>query len=89
MNTFFILMAQYSGQAIIPLERVCADYFGHLDPATLQRKVLAGQIKLPITRVEPSQKSVRGVHIQDLAEYLDAQRAAAVKECSQLNRRVS
>jgi len=51
-----------------------------------QRKVLAGEIKLPITRLEPSQKSARGVHIADLALYLDQQRDAARKECVQLNK---
>ncbi|AZE04164.1 pyocin activator PrtN family protein [Pseudomonas chlororaphis] len=86
MNTAFILMAQYNGQAIIPLERVCQDYFTHLTPDMFQRKVLAGQIKLPITRLEPSQKSARGVHISDLALYLDQQRDAARKECAQLNK---
>ena len=30
MNTAFLLMAQYNGQAIIPLANVCADYFSHL-----------------------------------------------------------
>jgi len=60
MNTAFVLMAQYNGQAIISLERVCCDYFTHLTPEMFQRKVLAGQIKLPITRLEPSQKSARG-----------------------------
>lgn len=85
MNTAFILMAQYNGQAIIPLEQVCQDYFTHLTTAMFQRKVLAGQIKIPITRLEPSQKSAKGIHITDLAAYLDQQRAAAVKECDQLN----
>ncbi|WP_409260780.1 pyocin activator PrtN family protein [Pseudomonas putida] len=51
-----------------------------------QRKVLAGQIKLPITRLEASQKSARGIHIADLAHYLDQQREAARKECAQLNK---
>jgi hypothetical protein len=50
-----------------------------------QRKVGAGQIKLPITRMEPSQKSAKGIHIADLSAYLDEQRAAAVKESNQLN----
>ncbi len=50
-----------------------------------QRKVLSGQIKLPITRLEPSQKSAKGIHLTDLAAYLDLQRAAAVKERNQLN----
>lgn len=45
-----------------------------------------GQIKLPITRLETSQKSARGIHIADLAQYLDQQREAARKECAQLNK---
>ncbi|NBB33806.1 pyocin activator PrtN family protein [Pseudomonas sp. BC115LW] len=85
MKTFFVLLAQYDGQAIIPLARVCNDYFTHLTTEMFQRKVLAGQIKIPITRLEPSQKSAKGVHITDLAEYLDAQRDAAIKESNQLN----
>ncbi len=91
MNTAFILMAQYNGRAIIPLEQVCKDYFTHLTTDMFQRKVLAGQIKIPITRLESSQKSARGIHITDLAAYLDHQRDAAVKEFNLLNgvRRVS
>ncbi|MNF93253.1 Pyocin activator protein PrtN [compost metagenome] len=85
MKTLFVLLAQYDGQAIIPLARVCSDYFTHLTTEMFQRKVLAGQIKIPITRLEPSQKSAKGIHITDLAEYLDAQRAAAIKESNQLN----
>lgn len=80
MNTLFLLMAQYNGQAIIPLDRVCRDYFTHLTPDMFQRKALAGQIKIPITRMESSQKSAKGIHLQDLADYLDEQRAAAIKE---------
>lgn len=78
-------MAQYNGRAIIPLDEVCKDYFTHLTPEMFQRKVLAAQIKIPITRLEPSQKSAKGIHITDLAAYLDFQREAAVKECNQLN----
>ncbi|WP_236208990.1 pyocin activator PrtN family protein [Pseudomonas tohonis] len=84
MNTVFLLMAQYDGKAIIPLEQVCKDYFTHLTPDMFQRKALAGQIKIPITRLESSQKSAKGIHLQDLANYLDDQRAAAIKECQQL-----
>lgn len=86
MNTAFVLMAQYNGMAVISLERVCSDYFTHLTPDMFQRKVLAGQIKLPITRLETSQKSARGIHIADLAQYLDQQREAARRECAQLNK---
>lgn len=86
MNTAFLLMAQYNGLAIIPIDQVCTDYFTHLTPDMFQRKVLAGQIKLPITRLEASQKSAKGIHLADLALYLDEQRVAAHKEIRQLNK---
>lgn len=86
MNTAFILMAQYNGRAIIPLDQVCNDYFTHLTTEMFQRKVLAGQIKIPITRLEPSQKSAKGIHITDMAIYLDQQRDSALKELRQLNK---
>jgi len=85
VKTLFLLMAQYNGLTIIPLNQVCKDYFTHLTTDMFQRKVMAGQIRIPITRLESSQKSAKGVHITDLAAYLDSQREAAVKECNQLN----
>ncbi|HEY5797693.1 MAG TPA: pyocin activator PrtN family protein [Bosea sp. (in: a-proteobacteria)] len=84
MNTAFLLMAQYDGAAIIPLEAVCRDYFSHMTPTQLVRKTTAGEIALPITRIEASQKSARGVHLQDLATWIDKRREAAQKECEQL-----
>lgn len=84
MNTAFLLMAQYNGAAIIPLERVCADYFSHLTPEKMKMKVAAGQIDLPLVQLERSQKSARGVHINDLAAYLDSQHAAAKAEHDKL-----
>lgn len=84
MNTQFLLMAQYSGQAIIPLERVCADYFSHLTPEKMKLKVAAGEIDLPLVRMESSQKAARGVHLNDLAAYLDAQHLKAKTEHAKL-----
>ncbi|HEP9601811.1 TPA: pyocin activator PrtN family protein [Pseudomonas aeruginosa] len=84
MNTEFLLMAQYNGAAIIPIERVCADYFSHLSPEKLQRKVLAGEINLPIVRMERSQKTARGVHLADLARYIDDRREEALEELRKL-----
>ncbi|MEB0091783.1 pyocin activator PrtN family protein [Pseudomonas sp. CCI1.2] len=83
MKTIFLLMAQYDGLAIIPLDRVCADYF-HLTPEGMKRKVLTGEIDLVITRMEKSQKSALGVHVNDLAEYLDTQRDRAKVEHEKL-----
>jgi Pyocin activator protein PrtN len=47
---------------------------------------VAGEIDLPIVRMESSQKSAKGVHVHDLAAYLDKQVEAARKECEQLRR---
>jgi hypothetical protein len=80
LNTAFLLMAQYGGAAVIPVESVCRDYFSHLDPAKFIRKVGAGEIAIPMVRMEASQKAAKGIHLQDLADYLDARRAAALKE---------
>lgn len=84
MNTAFLLMAQYNGQAIIPLANVCADYFSHLSPEKMVRKCSSGEIKLPLVRMEHSKQAAKGVHLQDLAEYLDNRREAARKELQQM-----
>lgn len=84
MNTVWLLMARYEGLPVIPIDVVCRDFFHHLTVEKLLRKALCGEINLPIVRVEGSQKAARGVHINDLATYLDRQRAEAVKECKQM-----
>ena len=84
MNTAFLLLAQYDGMAIIPLERVCADYFSHLTPEKLKMKIAAGDIDLPLVAIEKSQKAARGIHLNDLAAYLDAQHQKAKMEHEKL-----
>lgn len=86
MKTLFLLMALYGGTPIIPLDAVCKDFFRHLTVEKLVRKVMAGAIALPIVRIENSQKAAKGVHINDLAEYLDKQAEAARRECDQLRK---
>ena len=54
MNTAFLLLAQYDGMAIIPLDRVCSDYFSHLTPEKLKMKIAAGDIDLPLVAIEKS-----------------------------------
>jgi hypothetical protein len=84
MQTSFMLLAQYNGLAVIPVDLVCRDYFTHLTPEKFLRKVQAGEIALPVVRMEGSQKCAKGVHLTDLAIYLDKQAEAARKECEQL-----
>ncbi|MFN3958082.1 MAG: pyocin activator PrtN family protein [Tepidimonas ignava] len=84
LKTLMLLMAQYDAQAVIPVEVVCRDYFQHLTPEKFIRKCASGEIRLPLVRMEGSQKSAKGIHLQDLADYLDARREAAKKELQQL-----
>ncbi|TPP07021.1 pyocin activator PrtN family protein [Rhizobium glycinendophyticum] len=89
MKTAFLLMAQYDGKAIISVDEVCRDYFRHLTPAKFIRKVDAGEIELPMIRLEKSQKAAKGVHLQDLADYIDTQRRAAQLDLLKLSRRAN
>jgi hypothetical protein len=87
VKTAFLLMARYDGLAIIPLELVCKDYFSHLTPVQFARKATDGEIDLPLVRIENSQKAAKGVHLVDLAKWIDDRRAAAQKELDQLHGR--
>lgn len=85
MKTIFLLMAQYDARPVIPLEWVQRDFFNHLDVKKLAAKCSTGEIMLPLVRTDPSsQKSSKGVGIQDLADYLDRRQQAARKELAQL-----
>lgn len=84
MTTIFLLLAQYGATAVIPLDAVTKDYFPHLSPEKLLRKISLGEIRLPVVRIEGSNKTAKGVHVEDLARYIDERRAAAQKECRQL-----
>jgi len=82
--TLYLLMAQYNGKTVVPIDQVCRDFFGHLTVEKLLRKALRGDLPLPIVRIETSQKAQRGVHLVDLAAYIDRRREAAIKERDQL-----
>ncbi|KMM80678.1 pyocin activator PrtN family protein [Pseudomonas deceptionensis] len=87
MNTFFLLMAQYSGQAVIPIDTVCRDYL-HLTVEKFKIKRLSGEIDIPVIRLgTPSQKAALGIHLNDLAEYIDKQRNIATTEQNKLMNR--
>jgi hypothetical protein len=85
MNTLFLLMAQYNGQAVIPLSQVCSDYMG-LTVEKFKIKQLSGEIKIPIVRLGANtQKAALGIHLKDLADYIDSQRDKAIREANQLS----
>jgi len=58
-STFFLLMAQYGGRTILPIDQVCRDFFGHLTVDKLLRKALRGDLALPIVRIEKSEGTTR------------------------------
>jgi hypothetical protein len=74
MNTAFLLMAQYGGKAIIPINEICRDYFPYLNTTKLVQKISCGEIALPLVRIEISQKAARGVHLVDLAKRVEVAR---------------
>jgi hypothetical protein len=84
MNTIFLLMARYDGRVVIPFDVVRRDFFSHLTPSKLIAKLSSGEIPLPLIRIEKSQKSAKGVHVQDLANYIDERAEAARKEMNAL-----
>lgn len=48
-----------------------------------------GEIALPIVRIEASQKASKGVHIGDLADWIDRRRAEAQREVAALKGRAA
>lgn len=84
MNTALLLMAQFGPRVAIPLEDVRREYFAHLAMEKLLSKVTSGEIPLPVTRVDKSQRSAKFVSMMDLAVYLDTQMDAGRKEYEQL-----
>lgn len=83
MNTVFLLLAQYE-RTLIPVDVVCRDFFAPLTLPVFLRKVGNGEIALPLVRMENSQKGAKGVHVNDLAAYIETRRAAALKEAQKL-----
>lgn len=81
MTTIFMLLAQYQGRAVVPIETVRAYYFSPLTLPNLRRKIAAGDTPLPLVRMEASsKKAAQGIHLADLAAYIEVRRAAAMKE---------
>jgi hypothetical protein len=53
--------------------------FPHIEVDKLLRKIATGDVALPLVRMEKSQKTATGVHVADLAMFIDGRREAARK----------
>ncbi|MFT4149222.1 MAG: pyocin activator PrtN family protein [Paracoccaceae bacterium] len=83
ISTIWLLMGQYGSLPVIPIERVAEDHFRMSAPKLLER-ISRGEIKLPVVRMSDSQKAAKGVHLSDLADYIDAQAEKARRETKSL-----
>ena len=84
MNTAIMMMAMYNAKAIIDTETVARDWF-ELSVGKFHEKIRSGEIRIPLVLMEEeSQKCAKGVHLMDLAEYVDTRRAVAEKELKQM-----
>ncbi len=83
MNTAIMMMTMYNGKPVIPSETVAKDWF-NLSVGKFHEKIRNGEIRLPLILMEDSQKCAKGVHLKDLADYVDERRAAAEKELKQV-----
>lgn len=80
MNTAILLIVRYDAQTVIPVSQVVEDYFPHLTVEKFIRKTAVGDIKLPLIRMDASsQKTAKGVHLIDLAKYIDDCRDVAAE----------
>lgn len=82
ISTFFALMAEF-GTAEIPLESISDKFFG-LNPKMAKNRAAKAQLPIAAYRAG-TQKSQWLVSAQDLADYIDDQRAKARKEWDQVN----
>ncbi|PJE26496.1 pyocin activator PrtN family protein [Pseudooceanicola antarcticus] len=80
MNTAWLLAARYEGLPVIPLERVRQDFFPDLSQRVFLARLADAKIPLPVVRLASSQKSGRGIPLQDLASYIDAAAEKARRE---------
>ncbi len=78
MNTAYALLARFETPTV-PLERICEEFFGMKKEKAYERAAL-NELPVPTFRAAESQKAPRLVHIEDLARWLDQQRAKARKE---------
>lgn len=78
MNTAFALLARFESPTV-KLEDICDEFFGMARDKAYQKASL-NELPVPTFRASESQKAPRLVHVDDLAHYLDQQRAAARAE---------
>lgn len=83
MNTVFLLMAEFETSQI-PLA-VVAKKFLNMTESYADKKANLGELPFPVYRDTTSQKSIRMVHIIDLAKWIDEERNKAHHNFNKVN----
>lgn len=86
LSTVDLLRARYQNLPLIPVEVVAADFFAPLSTDKLVEYISQGKIALPLVRMYDTQKAAKGVHLTDLAAYIEARRAPAIRDAAALQR---
>lgn len=81
MKTMMLLLAQYE-KTTIPLEDVCEEYFA-CSRHTAKVRAKASALPIPAFQVGKSNKAPWFVHVEDLANLIDQQRADALRDFKQ------
>lgn len=86
MKTAYALFARFESPTV-KLEDICEEFFGMRKEKAYERASLE-QLPVPTFRATDSQKAPRLVHLEDLASWLDAQRAKAGQDWEKAQIRV-
>lgn len=70
MNKMEIMLLMKFEAPIIPLEKICDDYFG-FSKNTAKQRARSGTLPVPAFRLGKSQKLPWMIHVRDLANFIE------------------
>ncbi|MCV6590562.1 MAG: pyocin activator PrtN family protein [Marinobacterium sp.] len=83
-QTLWMIMAQFGGQAVIPLD-ACKEMLGYKTLPEANKAECAGTLPVPAFKLREGNRVPRMIHAADLAAYIDAQHAKATASWRAIN----
>lgn len=83
-QTLWMVMAQFEGKAIIPLDD-CKEMLGYKTLPEANKAECAGTLPVPAFKLREGHRVPRMIHASDLADYIDAQHAKATASWRAMN----
>ena len=74
------LLYRNFGDVLIPLDKLRAQYFRHLNEHSFAAEILSGRIQLPVTMLHSSRKAPKFAHIRHVAALIDIRAYKADEE---------